>query len=61
MKLSLKPKDARVIHGHEAWWYDNPSSIQILIQPNPGAEVVSCVIKRSELLKYIKRSTPNPR
>lgn len=57
-KLSRKPKFTRVISGAEAWWYDDARSIHVLIQVGQGSQIVSCAIKRSELLKYINRSAP---
>lgn len=58
-KLSLKPKKARSDKGcGDSWWYDDRGSIHVLIQPDRFTNAVSCRIKRSALLKYIKRSSP---
>ena len=57
MSISLNPKKARVISGYDAWWYDDKRNIHVLIQQDNKTNPVSCTIKRSELLKYIKRTS----
>ena len=52
--MSLKPKRARVTTGASAWWYDERGGISVFIENTAG--VLSCVIKRSALIRFIERS-----
>ncbi len=54
--MSLKPKKAKIIKGKEAWWYDERGAISVYI--SGMGTTLSCRIKRSELVKFIKRSQP---
>jgi len=57
--MSRKPKKARVTDGLSAWWYDERGGISVYIETHlTGARVFSCRIKRSDLVKYIKRTEP---
>lgn len=59
MKLSLKPKSARVRDAKDAWWYDERGGIQILVDVG-GRTPARVYIKRSALTRYLVRSTPTP-
>ena len=53
--MSLKPKKARVVKGKDAWWYDERGGISVYIEGM--GTILACVIKRSALERYLKRSS----
>lgn len=55
--MNNKPKKAKVVIGHDAWWYDEKGGISVYVQrKNAGQSILACRIKRSDLVKFINRT-----
>ena len=56
--MSLKPKQAIPMSADtQAWWYEERGAISIYMQQKNG-NIISARIRKSALVKFIKRSKP---